>query len=99
METRSKQRRETVPALQAIKSLRKLKRMLSLVEVVYVDPAEIDWSELDANADRRSPYRYRKDSSVCDPLFTTSFGFSVKENRFSKSFNFDSYKRTSNSGY
>lgn len=51
METRSKQRRETVPALQAIKSLRKLKRMLSLVEVVYVDPAEIDWSELDANAD------------------------------------------------
>ena len=51
METRSRQRRETVPALQAIKSLRKLKRMLSLVEVAYADPSEIDWSELDANAD------------------------------------------------
>ena len=46
-----KQRRETARASQAIKSLRKLKFMLSLVEEHCADSDEVEFSELDAGKD------------------------------------------------
>ena len=49
--TRIKQRRDAVKALQAIKSLRKLKFMLSLVNEISTGGAEMDFSELDAGKD------------------------------------------------
>ncbi len=49
--TETKQRREAARASQAIKSLRKLKFMLSLVDECYSDPEEMEFSELDAGKD------------------------------------------------
>ena len=51
MKERIKQRRDTAKALQAIKSLRKLKFMLSLVEEISTSGVEMDFSELDAGKD------------------------------------------------
>ncbi len=47
----NKQQRETAKALQAIKTLRKLKFMLSLAEEISTGGAEMDFSELDAGKD------------------------------------------------
>ena len=49
--TETKQRREAARASQAIKSLRKLKFMLSLVEEISTGGAEMEFSELDAGKD------------------------------------------------
>ena len=46
-----KQGRETVKTAQVIKTLRKLKFMLSLVEECYSDSIEVEFSELDAGKD------------------------------------------------
>ena len=51
MKERIKQRRDAVKELQAIKSLRKLKFMLSLVEEISTSGVEMDFSELDAGKD------------------------------------------------
>ncbi len=51
MSVTNKQRRKTAKALQAIKSLRKLKFMLSLVDECYTDPEGLEFSELDSGKD------------------------------------------------
>ena len=51
MKERIKQRRDSAKALQAIKTLRKLRFMLSLVHEISTGGAEMDFSELDAGKD------------------------------------------------